>query len=234
RRVVTSGTGRGADTGGVVAGKTGTSQDYRDAWFIGFNETLVVGGGVGNDDHSPMRHVAGGAGPAPIWRPFVVASGTIARAGPQVAEDQTPAPGAGAAPRETVAADGRGSPGDFFLFRAATPEGPQCDIEACANAHDSFRASDCTYKPRRGRRKVCSILPRTAGTTDGSMAQVPSEPSCKVDVCARRYRSFDPGDCSYRPRGGGPRRFCDAERCETRPVGQYIFGPAGRPSPHPP
>jgi hypothetical protein len=46
---------RGADTGEFVAGKTGTSQDHRDAWFIGFNETLVVGVWVGNDDHSPMR-----------------------------------------------------------------------------------------------------------------------------------------------------------------------------------
>src|SRR5262245_44084589 len=210
RRVVTSGTGRGADTGGFVAGKTGTSQDYRDAWFIGFNETLVVGVWVGNDDHSPMRHVTGGSVPAQIWRRFVEASGAIARAGPQVAGNQTPAPGA--APRETVGTEGRGSPGDFFLFRAATPEGPQCNIEACANAYDSFRASDCTYKPRRGRRKVCSIQPPTAGTTDGSMAQVPSEPSCKVDVCARRYRSFDRADCSYQPYDGGPRRFCDAER----------------------
>jgi len=210
RRVVTSGTGRGADTGGFVAGKTGTSQDYRDAWFIGFNETLVAGVWVGNDDHSPMRHVTGGSVPAQIWRRFVEASGAIARAGPQVAGNQTPAPGA--APRETVGTEGRGSPGDFFLFRAATPEGPQCNIEACANAYDSFRASDCTYKPRRGRRKVCSIQPPTAGTTDGSMAHVPSEPSCKVDVCARRYRSFDRADCSYQPYDGGPRRFCDAER----------------------
>ena len=63
RRVVTSGTGRGADTGGFVGGKTGTSQDHRDAWFIGFNETLVVGVWVGNDDHSPMRDVTGGSVP---------------------------------------------------------------------------------------------------------------------------------------------------------------------------
>ena len=46
-------TGGGID--GFAAGKTGTSQDYRDAWFIGFNESLVVGVWVGNDDDSPMR-----------------------------------------------------------------------------------------------------------------------------------------------------------------------------------
>jgi membrane peptidoglycan carboxypeptidase len=39
---------------GVAAGKTGTSQDYRDAWFIGFNDQLVVGVWLGNDDDTPM------------------------------------------------------------------------------------------------------------------------------------------------------------------------------------
>ena len=202
RRVVTSGTGRGADTGGFVAGKTGTSQDYRDAWFIGFNETLVVGVWVGNDDHSPMRGVTGGSVPAQIWRRFVEAAGAVARVRPHMAAEQTPA---SAAPREAIATEGRGSAADFFTFRAATTEGTQCDVEACAEAYDSFRESDCTYQPYRGSRKVCSI-------TDGSVAQVPSNPSCNVDVCSRRYRSFDPTDCSYQPYGGGPRRFCDAER----------------------
>ena len=203
RRVVTSGTGRGADTGGFVAGKTGTSQDYRDAWFIGFNETLVVGVWVGNDDHSPMRGVTGGSVPAQIWRRFVEAAGAVARARPHIAAEQTPA--SAAAPREAITTEGRGSAADFFTFRAATPEGPQCDVEACADAYDSFRDSDCTYQPYRGSRKMCSI-------TEGSMAQVPSDPSCNVDVCSRRYRSFDPTDCSYQPYGGGPRRFCDTER----------------------
>jgi membrane peptidoglycan carboxypeptidase len=195
RRVVTSGTGRGADTGGFVGGKTGTSQDHRDAWFIGFNETLVVGVWVGNDDHSPMRDVTGGSVPAQIWRRFVERAGAL----------RTPAPAA--APRETVGSGG------FFPFRApaTAAEGAQCDVKACADAHDSFRASDCTYRPRRGRRKVCAILLPTAGTTDGSMAQLPTNPSCSVDVCSRRYRSFDPTDCSYQPYGGGPRRFCDAD-----------------------
>ena len=112
-------------------------------------------------------------------------------------------------PALAVATEGRGSAGDF-PFRA--PEGLQCDVKACADAYDSFRASDCTYKPRRGPRKVCSILPPTAGIAEGSMAQVPSNLSCNADVCSRRYRSFDPTDCSYQPYGGGSRRFCDAQR----------------------
>jgi membrane peptidoglycan carboxypeptidase len=43
--------------------RTGTSQDHRDAWFIGFNETIVVGVWVGNDDHSPKRQVDRRIGP---------------------------------------------------------------------------------------------------------------------------------------------------------------------------
>ena len=141
RRVVTSGTGRGADTGGFVAGKTGTSQDHRDAWFIGFNEALVVGVWVGNDDHSPMRGVTGGSVPAQIWRRFVQAAGAVVRARPHIAAEQMPE--SAAAPREAIATEGRGTAGYFFPFRAApTPEEPQCDVKACAEAYDfipSFR-----------------------------------------------------------------------------------------------
>lgn len=207
RSVVASGTGRGADIGGFVAGKTGTSQHHRDAWFIGFNETLVVGVWVGNDDHSPMRDVTGGTAPAQIWRRFVQAAGAVVE--PRLSADQVVSPTA--ASRETVTTEGRGSTGHFFPFRADdNPERPQCDVEACADVHDSFRASDCTYKPRRGPRKVCAILPPTA-RRDGSRAQVRGNPSCNIDVCSRRYQSFDPSDCSYQPYGGGPRRFCDAD-----------------------
>jgi penicillin-binding protein 1A len=51
----------------TVAGKTGTSQDWRDAWFIGFTSAYVGGVWVGNDDDSPMRKVTGGGLPADLW-----------------------------------------------------------------------------------------------------------------------------------------------------------------------
>ncbi len=66
--VVDRGTGRAAALDGLSAGKTGTSQNYRDAWFVGFNEQLIVGVWMGNDDRSPMDHVTGGSLPASIWR----------------------------------------------------------------------------------------------------------------------------------------------------------------------
>jgi len=70
--VVTDGTGRAARLDRRSAGKTGTTDEYRDAWFIGFTSDIVVGVWVGNDDNSPMDKVAGGEIPAKIWHDFVV------------------------------------------------------------------------------------------------------------------------------------------------------------------
>ncbi len=66
--VVSSGTGRRAAVEGhETAGKTGTSQDFRDAWFIGYTAQFVGGVWVGNDNGQPMRKVTGGNLPAQIW-----------------------------------------------------------------------------------------------------------------------------------------------------------------------
>jgi penicillin-binding protein 1A len=69
RLVVTDGTGTAAAFPDFdIAGKTGTSQDYRDAWFIGYTSDLITGVWVGNDDNSPTKRVTGGLLPAEIWR----------------------------------------------------------------------------------------------------------------------------------------------------------------------
>jgi penicillin-binding protein 1A len=67
----TNGTGRAAALRVETFGKTGTTQDYRDALFIGFAGDLVVGVWVGNDDNSPMPRVSGGGIPARLWRNFM-------------------------------------------------------------------------------------------------------------------------------------------------------------------
>ncbi len=66
--VVKYGTGQAAQGPYMAAGKTGTSQDFRDAWFVGFTNQYAGAVWVGNDDNSPMKRVTGGMVPAPVWR----------------------------------------------------------------------------------------------------------------------------------------------------------------------
>jgi len=70
--VLERGTGTRAAFGRPAAGKTGTSQNWRDAWFIGFTPDMTAGVWIGNDDDRPMNKVAGGTLPAGIWRRFMI------------------------------------------------------------------------------------------------------------------------------------------------------------------
>ncbi len=126
--VVERGTGRDADPGTFAAGKTGTSQNNRDAWFVGFTEPLVVGVWVGNDDDTPMKGVTGGSLPARIWRNFIRAA--MAEPAPDFDLDKGQI---------------SGDPGSA----------PSCNITACSRTYRSFRPSDCTYQPFRGERRLC-------------------------------------------------------------------------------
>jgi penicillin-binding protein 1A len=132
-----AGTGRRAalvrDT---AAGKTGTTQDHRDAWFVGFTGHLTAGVWVGNDDNSPMRGISGSGLPALIWRDIMQAAHrglesvplpgvseaqpTLPTAGPTVASAREPAR---AAPRAALRP---AEPIDPALF-AAPKEPPALD-----------------------------------------------------------------------------------------------------------
>lgn len=203
RAVVDRGTARQARLDGFAAGKTGTSQYHRDAWFIGFDESLVVGVWVGNDDGSPMHDVTGGSLPALIWREFMSNAGSANVA---------------TAPTETE------------LDHAAGVTLSACDIRACSAAYRSFRSSDCTYQPYGGGpRRACTkgeipitaldpisddeteppaVLPAEGVHASHDVGSAPA--GCDYRACAARYRSFDSANCTYQPFGGGPRAFCHA------------------------
>lgn len=72
RRVVTDGTARAAQIDNLnVGGKTGTSQEYRDAWFVGYTGNMITGVWMGNDDNTPMNHITGGSLPARYWHRYM-------------------------------------------------------------------------------------------------------------------------------------------------------------------
>ncbi len=119
RAAINRGTGRAAALSVANYGKTGTSQDYRDALFVGYAGDLVVGVWVGNDDNTPLNGITGGSVPARIWRDFMaqaLGKGVSRPApAPDVQEDPgTPVepmdvPGPDAVPTAEFPLDERGS-----------------------------------------------------------------------------------------------------------------------------
>jgi penicillin-binding protein 1A len=69
--VIGEGTGRAAAIDRPAAGKTGTTQGYRDAWFVGYTPDLVASVWTGNDDNSPVADMTGGGLPASLWAAFM-------------------------------------------------------------------------------------------------------------------------------------------------------------------
>jgi penicillin-binding protein 1A len=123
------GTARKAAFAWPSAGKTGTSQNSRDAWFVGYTANLTTGVWFGNDDGSPMKKVTGGALPAQAWHEFMVAAheGVPVRPLPgtwkstpadTIVQDEIPSDTAQPAPPASV---GQSAPAAQAPARAARP-----------------------------------------------------------------------------------------------------------------
>jgi hypothetical protein len=125
---------------------------------------------------------------------------------PPAAAPQQPQPKTAAAPPPTSVAAPPKAADDTLAQKAAAAPPPACDVNACASAYFTFRASDCTYQPSFGPRRLC-----TKGAPEAAEAQAvgtaPAVPGCHVRACAESYSSFNPQDCTYQPLEG-PRQLC--------------------------
>jgi penicillin-binding protein 1A len=145
--VIARGTGRAARLDRPAAGKTGTTQDFRDALFVGYTAQLVAGVWFGNDDNAPMKRITGGTLPAKTWRNFMMA----ATAGMPVRP--LPGPGAGG---PLVA-----GPGEFLARPQYAAEQTGLDGllnrifgngRSAASAYSRAPASPTSYAPGSGYR----------------------------------------------------------------------------------
>lgn len=120
RQVVAAGTGTRAKVAGYdIAGKTGTTSDYKDAWFVGYTGGFVTAVWTGKDDATPMKRVTGGGAPAEIWRTFMSAALPRLKA--------TPIPGGVIEPPPIDAPD---PIGDLLPGAAPAPAGPAAETPA--------------------------------------------------------------------------------------------------------
>jgi penicillin-binding protein 1A len=224
KAAVDHGTGRAAGLQTFTAGKTGTTENHRDAWFVGFTADLIAGVWVGNDSNEPMNEVTGGNLPALIWRDFMAGASRLQKL-------ETPT----AVADRTVAGSFEGE-----FYEEPMVAGVSCDYEACSRAYRSFRASDCSYQPYGGPRKLCrrgsasddwltggfgsesdsddaEQVASADALISGAFDQEDyeeglSQPAidCDYDACARAYSSFRASDCTYQPYRGR-RKLCLVE-----------------------
>jgi penicillin-binding protein 1A len=127
---LTSGTGRRAALPFAAAAKTGTSQGFRDAWFVGYTAHVTAAVWVGNDDGGAMNRVVGGSLPADIWREVMLAAHEGRQPAPLqgVVTASVPQPPAAAHPQEAI--------GDDFIARALQ-DAPAAAEDADARAAES-------------------------------------------------------------------------------------------------
>jgi penicillin-binding protein 1A len=141
-----SGTARkGEVPGWQAAGKTGTSQDWRDAWFIGYTSHLVTGVWLGNDDSSPTKKASGGSLPVEIWSRFM-------RVAHQGVPPQPLPGGLWQAPQE---------PAPLWPGQAQAPA-PMAEISRTAPSSPFAQSATAQAEPREDRLAPPGLIPNVA------------------------------------------------------------------------
>jgi len=204
RETLLSGTARKAEIPGwVAAGKTGTTQEHKDAWFVGYTGALTAAVWVGNDDGDPMKKVSGSGLPAEIWSRFM----RSALAGQPV----QPLPGiVGAAPAAREAAPARDYDPDARTSEDMRPPMPQPERTV---ARPVPRPVAAPREPAVERAPL-QLRPESVGNTP---RLVPPKPVGNLSNAPQE-----------RPRG--PRRVVSAER-EGTAFRQEVTGTTFRPVP---
>ena len=162
RGVIDHGTGKKAEIGRPAAGKTGTSQNWRDAWFVGFTPDWVAGIWVGDDHSRPMAKVAGGELPSLMWRRFMLE----AEQGLPVTDFPAPAPVVADQPEIAAAPPARIDETDE---PDAPPPGPRDD-------QDAERQGAPDDQPMDSRRAFYSGLADEFGRDAGDGGEPPPPP----------------------------------------------------------
>jgi penicillin-binding protein 1A len=142
-KVVEEGTARRAQLDGIrAAGKTGTTNAHRDAWFVGFTGNFVCGIWYGNDDYSPMGQMTGGSLPAQTWKEIMA----YAHQGIELKQIPGLAPQQPTAPR---VADNKKEPADIRPISALTRRGAEALVRVERLMDDATRALVTRSEPAK-------------------------------------------------------------------------------------
>lgn len=177
-----SGTGRRAAIAGhPAAGKTGTSQEFRDAWFIGYTAHLTAGVWIGNDDGKPMKRAVGGGLPAEIWREVMTAAHTGKAPLALPGTTYTPQPAL-----DTIAA----RPAEHEALPWAGTPAPAPAVQQAQTAPAPQASRTAVPQPRSERQAAVKSAPKPAGKHKQTDADYPAD-RISEDFIARALADAD-------------------------------------------